>query len=83
MNSEETKQSKKYFTKKKLNIINDLSEIKDNAKKLLTKNEEVIINYLERFIYTSSLSETTKNEIAEIFENIDSRIMGISSNKVS
>jgi hypothetical protein len=75
MNSEETKQSKKYFTKKKLNIINDLSEIKDNAKKLLTKNEEVIINYLERFIYTSSLSETTKNEIAEIFENIDSRII--------
>ena len=75
MNSEETKQSKKYFTKKKLNIINDLSEIKDNAKKLLTKNEEVIINYLERFIYTSSLSETTKNKIAEIFKNIDSRLI--------
>lgn len=75
MNSEETKQSKKYFTKKKLNVINDLSEIKDNVKKLLNKNEEIIINYLERFIYTSALSETTKNEIAEIFKNIDSKII--------
>lgn len=75
MNSEETKQSKKYFTKKKLNVINDFSEIKGNVKRLLEKNEEVIINYLERFIYTSSLSETTKNELAEIFENIDSRII--------
>ena len=75
MNSEETKQSKKYFTKKKLNVINDFSEIKGNVKRLLEKNEEVIINYLERFIYTSALSETTKNEIAEIFENIDSSLI--------
>ena len=47
MNSEETKQSKKNFKIKKINIINNFTEIQNNVKKLLEKNEEVIINYLE------------------------------------
>ena len=75
MDSEETKQRKKNFTKKKINVINDFTEIQNNVKKLLIKNEEIIINYLERFIYTSNLSETTKNQISEIFETIDSKII--------
>ena len=75
MDSEEIKQSKKYFKMKKINVINDLTEIQSNVKRLLEKNEEVIINYLERFIYTSTLSETTKNEITEIFEKIDSKLI--------
>ena len=76
MDSEEIKQSKKYFTKKKINVINDFTEIQDNVKKLLAKNEEIIINYLERFIYTSTLSETSNNQITKIFETIDSKILG-------
>jgi len=75
MDSEETNQSKKNFKMKKINIINNFTEIQNNVKKLLEKNEEVIINYLERFIYTSTLSETTKNEITEIFEKIDSKLI--------
>lgn len=75
MDSEETKQSKKNFTKKKINVINDFTEIQNNVKKLLIKNEEIIINYLERFIYTSNLSETSKKQISEIFETIDSKII--------
>jgi len=75
MDSEETNQSKKNFKMKKLNIINNFTEIQNNVKKLLEKNEEVIINYLERFIYTSTLSETTKNEITEIFTTIDSKLI--------
>ena len=75
MDSEEIKQSKKYFKMKKINVINNFTEIQSNIKRLLEKNEEVIINYLERFIYTSTLSETTKNEIAEIFEKIDSKLI--------
>jgi len=75
MDSEETNQSKKNFKMKKINIINNFTEIQNNVKKLLEKNEEVIINYLERFIYTSTLSETTKNEITDIFEKIDSKLI--------
>jgi len=70
MNSEELKQSKKYFKSKKINVITDTSNIQNNIKKLLTKNEEIIINYLERFIYTSNISEHTKIEIQSIFDNI-------------
>ena len=75
MNIEELKQSKKYFTTKKVNTITDLSDIQINIKKLLEKNEEVIINYLERFIYTSNISENTKEEILTIFEKIDKDII--------
>jgi predicted solute-binding protein len=74
MNSEEQKASKKKFINKKINVINDFTEIHDNVQKILKKNEEVIINYLERCIYTSTLSQTTKNEITEIFTKIDSKI---------
>lgn len=77
MDSEEIKRSKQIFSKKtkNINVIKNLTEIKDNVKILLEKNEEVIIKYLERFIYTSTLSETTKNEITEIFETIDSKLI--------
>ena len=75
MNIEELKQSKKYFTTKKVNTITDLSDIQINIKKLLEKNKEVIINYLERFIYTSNISENTKEEILTIFEKIDKDII--------
>ena len=55
------------FSKKQV-YINDFSEMK-NIKKLLKKNEDVIINYLERVIYTSKLSDITKTEINEIFKS--------------
>jgi len=70
MNNEELKESKKYFTTKKISSITDLSDIQINIKKLLDKNEEVIINYLERFIYTSNISENTKAEIQKIYNRI-------------
>ena len=75
MNIGELKQSKKHFTTKKVNTITDLSDIQINIKKLLEKNKEVIINYLERFIYTSNISENTKEEILTIFEKIDKDII--------
>jgi hypothetical protein len=75
MNSEELKQSKKYFKSKKINVITDASKIQIDIKKLLTKNEEIIINYLERFIYTSTISEHTKTEIQSIFDNINNNII--------
>jgi hypothetical protein len=75
MNNEELKESKKYFTTKKISSITDLSDIQINIKKLLDKNEEVIINYLERFIYTSNISENTKAEIQTIFDKIDNDII--------
>jgi hypothetical protein len=75
MNSDELKQSKKYFTSKNVQNITDLSNIQLNIKKLLAKNEEVIINYLERFIYTSNISEHTKTDILAIFEEVDNDII--------
>ena len=75
MQQEEIKKSKKLFHKKTINFSNDYSELTFDIKQLLKKNEEVIINYLERFIYTSSLSQNTKDEIQIIFDTIDTTIL--------
>ena len=55
------------FSKQQV-YINNFSEM-ETIKKLLKKNEDVIINYLERVIYTSKLSDITKTEINEIFKS--------------
>jgi hypothetical protein len=71
MNSEELKLSNCLFPKKTIHITNNYSELEADLIRVLNKNEEVIIAYLERFIFTSSLSETTKTQIKTIFEKIN------------
>ena len=56
-------------------LSDNYSEINNDVSKLLKKNEEVIIAYLERFIYTSNLSDTTKEQLADIFQIIDDNII--------
>jgi hypothetical protein len=75
MQTEELKVSKKLFPKKKVHITDNYLELETNIAKLLNKNEEVIIGYLERFIYTSSLSETTKAQLQTIFDNTTNKII--------
>lgn len=75
MQTEELKLSKRLFPKKKVHITDNYSELDSDITRLLNKNEEVIIGYLERFIYTSSLSETTKTQLQTIFDNTTNKII--------
>jgi len=72
-----SKTNQKQFIIKKMtmNVNDNFTDINDNIKKLLIENEKVIINYLEKCIYTSNLSEITTQQINSIFINIDSNIL--------
>lgn len=52
----------------------DINNI-NNIKKLLKKDEEVIIKYLENIIYTSKLSNNTQETIQNIFDTINATII--------
>lgn len=51
------------------------TELNDNIKKVFEKDEEIIINYLERYIFNALLSNTTKTDIHAIIEQINENIL--------
>jgi len=54
---------------KKINIVipNNLSSIKEDVSKILKINETIIKKYLERIIYTSTLTDEIEAKIDEVF----------------
>ena len=54
---------------KKINIKipEKLSEIKTDIELIINKNETIISKYLERHIYTSTISDINKQKIEELF----------------
>jgi len=54
---------------KKINIVipNNLSSIKEDVSKILKINETIIKKYLERIIYTSTLTDEIEEKIDEVF----------------
>jgi hypothetical protein len=54
---------------KKINIVipNNLSSIKEDVSKILKLNETIIKKYLERIIYTSTLTDEIEVKIDEVF----------------
>ena len=54
---------------KKINIVipNNLSSIKEDVSKILKLNETIIKKYLERIIYTSTLTDEIEEKIDEVF----------------
>ena len=53
----------------KINILipTNLNEIKPDIEILINKNEQIITKYLERHIYTSSISDSNKQTLTTIF----------------
>jgi hypothetical protein len=65
-----TKKPKQHeFNKHNLIIDETILSSSNLIEQLITKNEEIIKNYIERIIYTSALSEDTNNKLTQIFEN--------------
>ena len=82
MQQEELKKSKKLFPKKTIHINSTHSgnsqeqdKLLFDINQLLKKNEDIIIAYLERCIYTSNLSHTTIEQIQTIFNNVKANII--------
>jgi hypothetical protein len=72
----ENKESNKHlFYNKTIHITNNYPELESDLIQVLNKNKEVIIEYLERFIFTSNLSQTTKTQLQTIFDKIDKKII--------
>lgn len=61
------------FRKKCLNIPK-LDTMSVEINELLRKDEDIITNYLERFIYTSDLSSDTEKTIKKIYKKISDDI---------
>lgn len=58
-----------------ISIPNNLSFIKEDIEFIINKDEEIIEKYLERIVYTSSLSESTKIQLDKIFEKLRKDIL--------
>jgi CRISPR/Cas system CSM-associated protein Csm2 small subunit len=58
-----------------ISIPNNLSFVKEDIEFIINKDEEIIEKYLERIVYTSSLSESTKIQLDKIFEKVRKDIL--------
>ena len=58
-------------------IPNNLSEIKTDIETIVDLNETIIQNYLERIIYTSTLSIPVKENLSNIFKEAKAYIMDV------
>ncbi len=57
----------KQIKKISIKIPDNLSEIKPDIELIINKNETIISKYLERHIYTSTISDINKKKIEELF----------------
>jgi hypothetical protein len=65
------------FQRKTIHMPQDLQDIPDISKDinlLLDKNEAAIRGYISRYIYTSSISTETNNQLEEIFKRIRAKL---------
>lgn len=58
-----------------IKIPNNLDFINKDIDIIINKNEEIIKKYLERIVYTSPLSENTKIQLHNIFEEVKINIL--------
>ena len=69
MSTKQSKQPKETkFNKHNLVIDETILSSSNLIEQLIKKDEEIIKNYIERIIYTSSLSEDTNSKLTQIFE---------------
>lgn len=57
----------KQIKKINIKIPENLNEIQSDIELIINKNEIIISKYLERHIYTSTISEINKQKIEELF----------------
>ena len=57
----------KQIKKINIKIPENLNEIKSDIELIINKNEIIISKYLERHIYTSTISDINKKKIEELF----------------
>ena len=86
MQQEDLKKSRRLFTMKTIHMpkhnssnasmnLLDTKNLDFSIDMLLKKNEEIIIAYLERVIYTSNLSKSTNEQIQTLFNNVKAQMM--------
>lgn len=54
--------------------LQDIPDISKDINLLLDKNEAAIRGYISRYIYTSSISTETNNQLEEIFKRIRAKL---------
>lgn len=69
----------KQIKKINIKIPENLNEIKSDIELIINKNEIIISKYLERHIYTSTISEINKQKIEELFIKNRNLILNIFS----
>ena len=73
---ENPKQDKKIkFNKHNLLLDETILSSSNLIEQLIKKDEESIKNYIERIIYTSSLSEDTNTKLSQIFTNVKNKLV--------
>ena len=60
------------FTKKTIKLPDSYNELNSSIADLIRQDERIITKYIERTIFTSTISESTKLELQSIFKNIRS-----------
>ena len=69
----------KQIKKINIKIPENLNEIQSDIELIINKNEIIISKYLERHIYTSTISEINKKKIEELFIKNRNLILNIFS----
>jgi hypothetical protein len=69
----------KQIKKINIKIPENLNEIQSDIELIINKNEIIISKYLERHIYTSTISEINKQKIEELFIKNRNLILNIFS----
>ena len=68
-----TKQVK--FNKHNLLLDETILSSNNLIEQIIKKDEDAIKNYIERIIYTSSLSEDTNTKLSQIFTNVKNKLV--------
>lgn len=70
-----SKSSKKDLKNINMILPNNLNEIKSSIDIIINKDEEIIKKYLERILYTSKLSDSVKQQLDKVFQDVREKLL--------